>query len=287
VAVAVERLGFVPGTRRAGAHGASIEERVWTRGDLVLRVSERWLELSAPDAIRPAGVETLFAGDGVTRRWTKAFTDPRFGAFDPWRRLAPGVLAAELPPPILDERPEADELVELLAWSLRHAPSEEGDTGVRIDGASRRARGDVAPAEAASILPASALVVQQGPIVRQGRIVLDADVARIGFPVLQSSVAAIPSHRHAPLATLLSDASRRWRWIRLGVDEERRPAVEIAVPATSAALATRVALLARDALAAFLAWIAPAAEFVVTGEAVCLDDVRSWIDEPGASGSVT
>lgn len=240
LADALARIGFAPR-----------HEGVWRHGDWTARASDGWLELRT----RPSMGEHA----GRAFRWTKPFTDPLFGARVAGRTHA-GVRLVELPPPLLEPSSEPDELAELLAWVIGTSASGEPPAAI-------------APG---ALLSAGTLAFQRGSIVRQGRLTIEADVARIGFPLLQTPVQEVAQARRLVLAELLADAARNWRWLRMGLDAASCPSVEIAVPATAVGAVSGLAPMARDALGAFLVWAVPAVEFVAAGDAACLDGRLTW-----------
>ena len=219
------------------------------RGGCTASAEGSWLVLRERES-ETARVERLATRVPGT---TPIFADPFFASPTRWRTGTSGERRFEVPLAVVAAA-EVEEVLELLDWVL-----------------------DAEGCAAAGTLPAAELLgpddvgFQLGSIVRQGALVAESDVARLGFPLLTAALREMSPVRAGHVGELLGDATRRTRWVRLGLDASGCPAMEVVLPAAPLRLVERVARLARDVARAFLAWILPPLEFVASGGAACVE----------------
>ena len=111
-----------------------------------------------------------------------------------------------------------------------------------LDWAAATAGGDVPPGwnsppreEVESWIPRRGLVIQSGPLLRQGSLIHAPNRLGLSFPIADELSEAISPARRQWLRRVLADAENRWRMVRIGMDAgEGEPAVCAEVDLTGA-----------------------------------------------------
>lgn len=260
-------MGAAPDALELTGFAFDAERGVWSRGSVTARGVGGWLELVDEEPELPAAsrdrqpASRAPAQEAQSACWAAPFSDPAFGTADPWRRDARGARVFELPAGFLSYEEDPRVLAAPLRWALCARP---GDGGV-----SSGAVECEGPVACDAPMPGEAPAYQRGPVVRHGEITTTPSSVHLRMPILTVSIDAVDPARRPLLSELLADAAERWRWIRLGVDDARRPSVEISLPPMEMTVSEALVALARDGLDAFLDWIVAGAEVVASCEARC------------------
>jgi hypothetical protein len=236
----------VTATAAFAAHRAALAARcgfaesgpgLWKRGDLALRREGRWLRL---EAAAPAVGDPLRAMLGR----------PGF-----WRALRDGescVRAFDVPPLTVDgagdAAPGEDVPSALLGWAEATLAGDLPD------------RGDVPSAEEVDtwIGPAQRHVRAGGRVVAV-EVVVGARRLAFRIPALARIPAELPPARRAWLEAVCHDAQRRWRLVRLGIDDASAcVCAEVDLSGAPPGSVEPLARLGMGALAVVAAWALPA-----------------------------
>lgn len=113
-------------------------------------------------------------------------------------------------------------------------------------------------------IPAGALTVQLGPLVRQGDLVLGDGRWALRFPVLPALPRTLPPVREQALLDLMADAGARWRMVRLGMEMtgEQTRALIGEVDLSGAPHSQSLFLASLDALKQVVLWLAETADLL-------------------------
>jgi hypothetical protein len=170
----------------------------------------------------------------------------------------------ELPSPVFNFQTDADALDdaesplrELLNWGLAT------DKGLITSGWKAPER-----AEIDTWMSPGALTIQRGPIVRQGRIHLEANRLAIRFPLVTSLPEGLSANRRLWLRELLLDGQNRWRMVRLGLTEQGAEA-EIDLSGAPPVVLEPLFKASLDALRWVVQWLALSAAFLADPAVAC------------------
>lgn len=263
----LERLGF-----RQRSNGT------YALDGLTLRPEDGWLTLAAARAEADADPLRNHLGWPGLWRYVPERTDRgRTQGRRVWEfpRAALGHLT-DSDPGGEPGRPAVDAA---LSWALATAEGGVPDDWTPPDGR-----------EVESLLPPAGLCVRHASLMRQGRLVCDAQRLAVRMPVLPRLPDDLPPARRRCLETLLLDAQRRWRLVRLGFTETGgEPSVEAEVDLTGVppALLEPLVTTGLEALRWVLTWLVRSADFVATtADMPCdtLDGPPSPFHQKGGEG---
>ncbi len=211
----------------------------YTRDSIRLAADARWL---------------TFEYSGIPEETPVA----RLGAPGLWTRQAGGRAAFDLPRTVLAE--DQSDTIDSLSPSVFEAC---------LDWILASSRGELpagweapAQAEVQSWMPANALTLQQGPLLRQGELILVPGRWAIRFPVA-AVPAQLPPAREYYLGELLADARAHWRMVRLEVAQlESERGLVCEVDLSGAPHLENLFLAGLEAARQAVLWLAESTELV-------------------------
>jgi hypothetical protein len=126
-----------------------------------------------------------------------------------------------------------------------------------------------------SWVPSRGLVLQRGPLLRQGELAYGPSRLGLSFPVVNEVPECLAPARREWLARVLADAQNRWRMVRVGFDSDtKRPAVRAEVDLSGAPHGMLEGLVKAglDALRCVVCWLIWSCAFLCDARVTC----RLW-----------
>ncbi len=232
---ALVKAGFAPGQGAYRLNGVTLKNE------------DRWFQFAASGSTASGAAALGQLGQPGLWKWINVGARPGL-AFE----FPEAALNAEADGDGTDADEAPASLAAIIAWCLA------SKAGKLPDGWRSPAREQVA-----GWLPAGALTVQCGSVVRQGQLILTAERWALRFPILSELPADLPVARRAWLELVLADAQSRWRMVRVGItDGAEHPAVVAEADFSGAPHSENLFSAGLDGVRHVVAWAAETVELL-------------------------